>query len=191
MYGMTSEGGSNDDGVIFSFDPVTSAYIKLMDFDFNSTSGAFPYGSLIQASDGKLYGMTERGGSNGVGVIFSFDPTTSAYTKLKDFDGTNGSFPFGDVMQASDGKLYGMTSGGGSSDAGVIFSYDPATSAYIKLKDFDYADGYVPYGSLMQASDGRLYGMTHDGGSNVDGVIFSYDPVTSAYTKLREFSETT
>ena len=43
-------------------------------------------GSLIQASDGKLYGMTSHGGSNGYGVIFSFDPSTSTYTKLKDFD---------------------------------------------------------------------------------------------------------
>ena len=69
-----------------------------------------PYGSLMQASDGKLYGMTTNGGSSSDnGVIFSFDPSSSTYTKLKDFDNTNGANPYGSLMQASDGKLYGMT----------------------------------------------------------------------------------
>ena len=72
----------------------TSAYTKLIDFDFSN--GAYPYGSLIQASDGKLYGMTYGGGSNFEGVIFSYDPVASAYTQLKDFDGTNGAYPFGE-----------------------------------------------------------------------------------------------
>ena len=63
----------------------------------------------MQASDGKLYGMTTNGGSSGYGVIFSFDPSSSTYTKLKDFDNTNGANPYGSLMQASDGKLYGMT----------------------------------------------------------------------------------
>ena len=66
-------------------------------------------GSLMLASDGKLYGMTSEGGSGNVGVIFSFDPSASTYTKLKDFDNTDGASPLGSLMQASDGKLYGMT----------------------------------------------------------------------------------
>ncbi len=75
----------------------------------------------MQASNGKLYGMTQVGGSSGAGVIFSFDPSSSTYKKLKDFDNTNGGYPTGNLMQASDGKLYGMTHRGGSSDVGVIF----------------------------------------------------------------------
>jgi len=61
--------------------------------DFDNTNGAWPYSNLMQASDGKLYGMTALGGSNGVGVIFSFDPSSSTYTKLQDFNGINGAKP--------------------------------------------------------------------------------------------------
>ena len=177
------EGGSNGLGVIFSFDPSSSTYTKLKDFDGNN--GANPYGSLLQASDGKLYGMTHEGGANG--VIFSFDPSSSTFTKLKDFDSTNGANPYGSLMQASDGKLYGMTPGGGSNNAGVIFSFDPSSSTYTKLKDFDGTNGSSPVGSLMQASDHKLYGMTSGGGSNNTGVIFSFDPSSSTYTKLKDF----
>ena len=39
-------------------------------------------------------------------------------------------------MIRSDGKLYGTTLQGGSFDQGVLFSYDPATGTYSKLKEF-------------------------------------------------------
>jgi uncharacterized repeat protein (TIGR03803 family) len=127
----------------------------------------------MQAKDGKMYGMTTYGGSNAAGVIFSFDPSSSTYTKLKDFDYTNGGNPNGNyLLQATDGKLYGMTYNGGALGFGVIFSFDPSSSTYTKLKEFDFTNGGSAPGSLMQASDGKLYGMTSNGGSNGVGVIF-------------------
>ena len=188
LYGMTVSGGSSGNGVIFSFDPSTSTYTKLKDFDY--TNGGSPYGSLVQAGNGKLYGMAAYGGNGGYGVIFSFDPSTSTYTKLMDFDNTNGGSPYGSLIQAANGKLYGMTYQGGTNNTGVIFSFDPATSTYTKLKDFDYTNGSYPYGSLIQASNGKLYGTTGYGGSSDAGVIFSFDPSTSGYTKLKDFDFT-
>jgi len=230
LYGITNTGGSYGNGVIFSLDPSTSTYTKLIDFDGTNGSGSFgslmqasdgkfyfmeaavgasmfsfdpttstitrilfgsntafgPKGNLIQASDGKLYGTVILNINNNEGVIFSYDPSTSAYADLYDFTGVNGRLPFGSLMQASNGKLYGMTNAGGTYDYGVIFSYDPSSSAYTKLKDFDGANGRNPYGSLVQASDGKLYGMTSGGGSNDAGVVFSFDPLSSTYTKLKD-----
>jgi len=193
LYGMTGIGGSNDAGVIFSFDPESGTYTKLKDFD--GPDGASPGGgSLIQASDGKLYGMTSSGGNSGAGVIFSFDISSSTYTKLKDFDfATDGGYPNGGLVQASDGKLYAVTSSGGSSTfGGVIFSFDISSSTYTKLKDFFDVDtdGFEPLGSLIEASDGKLYGMTAYGGSSGNGTIFSYDPSSSTYVKVKEFDGT-
>ena len=61
--------------------------------DLVYTNGAHPGGTLIQASDGKLYGMTGAGGSNDIGVAFVYDISTSTYTKLSDFNGDNGGYP--------------------------------------------------------------------------------------------------
>lgn len=188
FYGMTLSGGAHDLGVIFSFDPTTKVFSKRR--DFNPEGGGNIQGnSLMQASNGKLYGMTNTGGVHNSGVLFSFDPATDAYTKLKDFNKAGGQYPLGGKLaQATDGKLYGMTSQGGSHDAGVIFSFDPATAIYAKLKDFSGADGRYPVGSVIQAQNGNLYGMTNGGGSKGAGVIFSFEPETKTYTKLKDFA---
>ena len=143
---MTFQGGNDNVGVIFSFDPLTSIYTKVRDFD--TLNGSHPSGSLIQAGDGKLYGMTNQGGLLGSGVLFSFDLLTSTYTKLKDFGIGSGAYPYGSLMQANDGKLYGMTLQGGLNGDGAIFSFDPSASTYVKLMDFDSTNGANPSGKL-------------------------------------------
>ncbi len=193
LYTTTFYGGDADAGTIIKFTPATNNLAVLKNFD--NTNGANPYGTMIQANDGKLYGMASIGGTGNYGIIFSFNPSSLTYTKLKDFDSINGANPHGSLMQASNGKLYGMTYNGGSKGYGVIFSFDPVTATYTKLKDFNYADGANPSGSLLQATDGKLYGMTDFGGrfaladkSNW-GVIFSFDPSTSVYTDLKDFND--
>src|SRR5205085_6530515 len=114
------------------------------------------------------------GGAHNSGVIFSFNPSNSAYTRIKDFDWSIGSNPNGNLMQASNGKLYGMTSTGGSGNEGVIFSLDPSNSAFTKLKDFDGLTSSYPLGSLVQATNGKLYGTTTFTTSTFgNGVLFS------------------
>jgi uncharacterized repeat protein (TIGR03803 family) len=188
LYGMTFLGGTSNAGVLFQFDPNTSAYTKKI--NFGGVGGLLPYGSLIQATDGMLYGMTQIGGSNFLGNIFQYDPVASTIINKFSFTGaTNGKNPYGSLMQASDGKLYGMTNQGGANNLGVLFQYDPAASAYSKKLDFDgTTNGSKPEGSLMQASDGKLYGMTNQGGANNLGVLFQYDPAASAYSKKLDFA---
>ena len=53
--------------------------------------------------------MTFKGGINGSGSIFQFDPAIHSFARKFDFDGSNGSKPLGSLIQASDGKLYGIT----------------------------------------------------------------------------------
>ena len=195
LYSITQGGGSEGAGTISKFIPSTNTLTIIKSFKSNDPAdGSTPAGTLLQANNGKLYGMTQSGGSSNAGVIFSFDPSDSGYTKLKDFDGTDGGGTAGNsLIQARDGKLYGMTAGGGSNSAGVIFSFDPASSTYTKLKDFADSDGAYdgasPLGSLVQASDGKLYGITFGGGNSGFGVIFSYDPSSSTYTKLADIGD--
>lgn len=189
LYGMTSKGGENNKGTLFQYNPTTSVLVK--EFDFNDSIGGEPTGSLIQADDGKLYGMTSKGGIHNLGVLFSYDFNTSIYTKLFDFDGAvNGANPLGDLLLASNGMLYGITNKGGISDLGVIFQYDISNSTFSKQFEFSGPfSGYSSEGSLMQANDGMLYGVTSKGGIHGDGILFQYNINTSAVTTKFNFYE--
>jgi len=141
LYGMTRIGGTNNNGVLFEFDPTDNTYSKKLDFDASST-GSFPYSSMISYG-GKLYGMVYSGGVYGWGILFEYDPLTNTYTKKFDFDGVNkGQTPYGNLLE-SGGKLYGMTRGGGVNNMGVLFEYDPSSNSYSKKLDFDGLNNHV------------------------------------------------
>ncbi len=187
LYGLAFGGGTNGVGTLFQFDPVSNIFIKKYDFA-GPVDGQNPIGSLMQATDGKLYGLTSAGGANGVGTIVQYNYATNVLTNLFDFSGiATGGTPPNSLIQATDGKLYGMTNTGGANGIGTLFQFDPATLGFLNKFDFTGIDGDSPSGSLMQASDGKLYGMTEIGGANASGVVFQYDPFTSAYIKKFDF----
>jgi uncharacterized repeat protein (TIGR03803 family) len=185
FYGMTQTSGyeGSRGGLIFSYDPTNNKYKVL--HDFGSATGWLPlYGNLLLATDGKFYGMTQYGGEWGYGVIFSLDTTTNAYTDLYDFYGVDGGYPDASLIQAQNGKLYGMTQNGGKYRYGNIFSYDIDSNKYTGLFYFNDTNGAIPERSLMQASNGLLYGTTNYGGSHGAGVIFSYNITNNTYNIL-------
>lgn len=186
LYGAASAGGSAGGGVIYNYDINTGVYNAL--FNLTSVSGTVPYGNPILRSDGKLYGMTTSGGLYSNGVIYCYDIVNNIYTDVFDFDGTNGSNPKGSLVEGSDGTLYGMTSAGGANSAGVLFSFNPSEGGFSKLFDFATATGSLPQGTLMQATNGLLYGVTSVGGVNSDGVIFSFNPSNGVYNTLHNFN---
>jgi uncharacterized repeat protein (TIGR03803 family) len=183
IYGLTTYGGTGD-GVLYNFDIASGAYNVL----YNFSTGSAPRGSLIRASNGLLYGMTYGGGTNNIGTIFSFDPLTNLHTILHSFTAMDGSQPEGTLMQAADGKLYGVTGVGGNNTEGVIFSFDIASGTYTKLYDLTTATGSNPSASLYQSANGLLYGTTRNGGSSNNGVLFSFDISSNTYTAFLHFS---
>jgi len=189
LYGMSLLGGTNFYGDIFSFDPTTGTNTSLYSFD--STSGQYPYSGLIQASNNMLYGMTEYGGANNEGVLFSFNTTTNKETVAVTFNDVNGSYPQGNLLRASNGLIYGMTPNGGSNEEGVLFYYNPVSGKDSVLVNLSDNIGFSPYGGLMEANSGLLYGMTYSGGANYDGVIFSFNTKTKAYNALYSFNDST
>ncbi len=190
LYGLARLGGTNNSGVLFQYDFNTNTYLKKLNLGGDNPDGSSPYGSLMKASNGKLYGMTKIGGLNNQGVIFEYDPAINSYTKKFDFWDGYGYYPYGSLIQATDGKLYGMTSAGGltGGSKGVIFQYNPAIGSYTVKVDFNGTNGANPYGDLVQATDGKLYGLTSQGGANNVGVLFQYDPVSGVYVKKLDFN---
>ena len=87
---MTNIGGTNNEGVIFEWEPIGNVCTKKFDFSF--IDGKYPLGSLTWSGD-KLYGTTQIGGADDRGVFFEWDPTTNGYVKKKEFGITDGNGP--------------------------------------------------------------------------------------------------
>jgi uncharacterized repeat protein (TIGR03803 family) len=182
LYGLTSEGGNYNKGVIFSYDLANQQYAKLFDFD-GTANGANPKGKLMLASDGFLYGVTSKGGANEGGVLFSFDTLSNAFVNLHDFTTNTGIEPDGGLVEQSPGVLFGVTYRGGNSgaDFGVLYKYNIALDDYQPLHDFNGSNGENPTGTLCVTPNGYLMGLTTNGGLG-KGVVFGYRVSTSTFT---------
>src|SRR5262245_14241029 len=97
-------------------------YQRLKSFGFPNESGEFPNG-LIQGSDGALYGTTRAGGTNNAGIAFKLNKDGNGYAALHYFRGgdDDGSQPAAELIEGSDGALYGTTAGGGTNNGGTLF----------------------------------------------------------------------
>ena len=184
LYGTTIAGGAYDFGAVFRIKPDGSGYSIILNIS-GGANGENIYGSVI--FDGThLYGMTELGGSNGVGTIFKILPDGTGYTKLFDFQSVqSGSAPLGSLYLEG-GFLYGMTSLGGANNKGVIFKILTNGSGFTKLLDFDGTNGGSPYGSLI-SQGAFLYGLSSSNGANNAGTLFRIKTDGSEFATLKNF----
>ncbi len=191
LWGTTPYGGTggNYDGTIFQYS--TGPNIHTIKHNFEQTTGRSGGSPLLQASNGKLYGTTIYGGLNNVGVIFEYNLSTGVYTNLFDFSDSNGTFPNGGLMQARNGKLYGVTLSGGIYDGGIIFEYEIITNTFQVLNNFGTEDGYSPNSSLVEVDSGKFYGTTSQGGANNYGTIYEINILNDTITILYDGSTST
>src|SRR5438874_1179506 len=91
----------------------------LAGLSFTYTDGSQPSVPLVIGLDGGLYGSTFGGGTYNGGTLFRLK-TDGTFTKLHDFNGTNGAYPSALVV-GPDRALYGSTSGGGPRRGGILF----------------------------------------------------------------------
>jgi uncharacterized repeat protein (TIGR03803 family) len=211
FYGTAEEGGTaglctygfGGCGGVYKIQSSGKGYKLLHSFD--QTNGANPYAPLLLGTDGNFYGTMYYGGTvNGIfrnsGVVFKMTPS-GQYTVLYVFcalancdDGAN---PVPGLTQATDGNFYGTTEYGGTGTGGfrygTIFTITPAgqlTVLYNFCSVASCTDGALPYGGLVQATDGNFYGTTVYGGTHNYGTIFQLTP-SGKYTVLYNFDYTT
>ncbi len=174
LYGTTSQNGASNAGTLFSVDPATGAQTTIHTFG-GAGDGASPVAALLFAK-GLLYGTTQSGGANGFGVVFSIDPTTGEEVVVHSFVGaTEGSWAIAQLTYVH-GDLYGTTQQGGANDMGTVFKVNAKTGEETTLHTFTgFADGGRSSSSLA-FHKGKLYGTTHQGGTNGGGVLFVLTP---------------
>jgi uncharacterized repeat protein (TIGR03803 family) len=188
LYGTTFLGGNlscatgygNGCGTVFELSPPAGSETVwsetvLHAFTDAGGDGLLPTGSLVQDSQGNLYGSTpEYGGANGYGTVFMLAPSGQEVW-VYDFAG-NGEYgidPSGLTTPDSQGNLYGTTTQSGEYGCGTVFMVN-STGQVSVVYNFTGPpnDGCGPTAGLVRDSKGNLYGPTGSGGSSDSGTVF-------------------
>ncbi|HUJ71798.1 MAG TPA: choice-of-anchor tandem repeat GloVer-containing protein, partial [Verrucomicrobiae bacterium] len=131
--------------------------------------GMFLQDRLVEGSDGNFYGTTSSGGSGFGGTVFRIG-TDGGLTTLHAFGGADGDSPESGLVLGSDGNFYGTTSTSGAHMNGTVFRMS-IDGELTTLHSFvgGLNEGGLPWGDLVEGSDGNFYGTTVYGGTNVAG----------------------
>jgi len=127
LYGTTTYGGTEIAGTTFKVSK-TGTFTQL------DGSGFFYPNGIIQATDGNFYGTTENGGAVNSGAVFQMTPAGALTFEYSFCNcGSDGEGPTAGVFQATNGTLYGTTTGGfGSSSNGTVYSLSMGLMPFVR-----------------------------------------------------------
>ncbi len=209
LYGTLSScsiAGTNQ-GCVYKIS--TSGVFKEIYGFSQGTTGSNPCTGVIQGKDGKLYGATNQGGANGTGDIYKLTTAGGSHTVLHDFNNPtdascvnneNANTVLLNLTQVTDGSFYGVNPayGPSGSGGGSIYKLTSANVFSAFLFPFPVVKGNSPAGTLIQNTNGLVYGTTPSGGTNsfctpssqCYGTFFSVATGDAAFVNLEPTQKT-
>ena len=187
LYGTTFSGGTGSCtmgcGTVFK---VSKSGQEKVLYNFqNANDGSSPYSGLVRDDAGNLYGVAEKGGTLGGGVVFKLNKQGHETVLYNFSGGTDGLLPLGALLLDSAGTLYGTTEQGGDYGHGTVFKLTKKGKLTVLYSFTGADDGDAPVATLLMDATGNLFGMTSQGGTYNKGTVFKIGKsgkFTSLYT---------
>ena len=147
--------------------------------------GTYPDADLVADAAGDLIGVTQQGGPNYGGTIFSLAPDGTYKIVFAFSDGNDGATPLDRVTLDASGNIYGTTVNGGAHHFGVAFRIDGAGHETVLHAFTGGSDGGYPQSAPILDDAGNLYGATSQ--SSAAGTVYRI-AASGAFTVLHEFT---
>jgi uncharacterized repeat protein (TIGR03803 family) len=205
LYGI-ADGGPGGAGVIFKLSPDGEQTL------LHSFQGGFnlkpkvPTGGILMDNSGNIFGTTLSGGNAlgqfgcnqfGCGTVFRLD-TAGTLHVLHKFIGSDGTQPFGPLVQDPERNLYGVSESGGDPSCpdprsgnigcGTVFKLSKDRVITVLHTFQGGPDGSSPQPGLLLDATGNLYGTTFQGGRSEHGIVFKISK-KGKYTIVHRFSQ--
>jgi len=156
---------------------------NLYPFGGSPTDGDYPQNTLVQGSDGNLYGTTLHGGTStlhtkyGNGAAFRIR-LNGAYANLRSFGSCpgDGLGPIAGLVKGSNGNFYGATLEGGTNNDVTVLRISTSGNETVLHSFAGFPDGAYPSAGLVEGSDGNFYGTTEFGATHGVGTVFRISP---------------
>ncbi|MBL8001211.1 MAG: T9SS type A sorting domain-containing protein [Flavobacteriales bacterium] len=172
-----------NNGYIFTIDPQTRVFTRLLSFDTLLCSD--PREAFTLTANGHVVGAAKTGGSFNKGALWDYDLSTGVFRIVRSFNSSFGSaIPSGELTFLSSGQYIGTTRSGGTNSVGSIFRYDPSDSSCVDLYSFHTASCHRPDHGLAQMPNGLLVGNTTEGGDYDDGGLFTFNISNSSFEEV-------
>ncbi len=168
LYGVTTQGGTGNKGVIFRVS--TDGSVATLAHVSSFGSGSDVVGGLTLGNDGKLYGTASRGGNFFGGTLFRVSLSGMGET-IHHFASSRGGYrPQTTLTKAGSGIMYGTCSDTANiyqlSLDGIVSQFKSLTGGGIRYPD----------GDLAILSDGSLMAVCAEGGASGVGGIYLLPP---------------
>jgi uncharacterized repeat protein (TIGR03803 family) len=121
LFGTNTRGGADDGGTVFELSPAGGAWNYSVLYSIFGNGGA-PRSRLVIDATGNLYGTFIANST-----LFKLSPSGGGwrYTDLHDFSGNDGTWPQGNFVIDSQGRIYGTCSTGGQDLYGTAWELTP------------------------------------------------------------------
>ncbi|WP_298507455.1 choice-of-anchor tandem repeat GloVer-containing protein [uncultured Kordia sp.] len=180
-YGVTDEDGFLGEGSLYEYDPVSENFQILHFFEAVGTTDT-NYITELCTDSVSIYALQQQF-FTGTSIV-RYDINSQTITPLVSLASIGVSEVI-DLIYTSNGKLYGLSRP--TAQTNILFSYDIATATLAIEHTFATATGDWCH-SLMEHSNGNIYGATTYGGTNDEGVIFEFNTTTNTYSVLYDLS---
>ncbi len=174
FYGVTYQGGTSNLGTVFKITS-TGTLTILHNFVGYPNDGTYPRSALILGSDGNLYGTTLNGGKANDGTIYKITPAgafTILYSLCSQTSCTDGFSPVIPLLQHTNGKFYGSTSGN-SLGGSYFYSLDAGLAPFVKIVNWA--------GKVGTTVELLGQGFTGTTGVSFGGVSATFNNVSDTY----------
>ncbi len=178
LYGVSGLGGEHQEGAVFAVDTDGANPRLLHSFGGGPASVRFPTGELVASSTGVLYGATDSGGADDLGIVYALSTSGSLYRELRSFlrSDETGAWPAGGLVLDGD-RLLGVTLLGGPKGGGSLFSMATNGRDSRCIWGFDshveIGDRQRPFGRVA-VSGSELFGLATSGGGSAP-TVYSID----------------
>jgi uncharacterized repeat protein (TIGR03803 family) len=197
FYGVTVQGGSNNLGAIYEFDPISSNIT--LKASFNGANGSSALGALTPTgnANGTYYGTTNGGGTAGSsnGVVYEFNINTNTITFKSDITFPRRPAPYGPTALTpsglGNGEFYFTSFGAGAGNNGGIQKFNGTTNTVV------FGPGTPPGASLPATltpsglGNSVFYGVARNFGSAGLGYVFEFNASANTFTVKDNFLGTT
>ncbi len=149
--------------------------------------GKYPVTGFTECN-GKFYRFAEFGGLLDRGMIIEYDPVANTTRNAASLAPLKGGRATGRLTQVNN-KLYGVLAKETSIWKGPaqLIEFDPATGSLTSKYIFPDTDGGYTMSDLTYYN-GRLFGISSEGGNNGYGHIYAYDVAAGSISKRLSFN---